>query len=193
MTSYESPTSRLVQQELGACALIQDLLPLYIEGEVTPASRDLIAEHIAHCDRCAGFLAGARSVREQLRRETTLRETSVGHDQAARQAIITGQRRVMALALGIFALLFLSMAAAAVAIGFFRSAGAPAPAPIVEPAGMPSIVPFADPQLFDAELRRRADQDAARQQRMHELDQLAPQDPLDFPTPVPEAPPDLQP
>src|SRR4029079_18523438 len=119
MTSYESPTSRLVQQELGACALIQDLLPLYIEGEVTPASRDLIAEHIAHCDRCAGFLAGARSVREQLRREATLRETSVGHDQAARQAIITGQRRVMALALGVFALLFLSMAATAVAIGFF--------------------------------------------------------------------------
>jgi hypothetical protein len=191
MTSYESPTSRLVQQELGACALIQDLLPLYIEGEVTPASRDLIAEHIAHCDRCAGYLAGARSVREQLRREATLRETSVGHDQAARQAIITGQRRVMALALGVFGLLFLSMAATAVAIGFFRNTAAPAPVPIVEPASMPSMVPFADPQLFDAELRWRADQDAARQQRMHELDQLTPQDPRGFPTPVPEGPPVL--
>ncbi len=60
--SYESTTSRLAQQELGACTLIQDLLPLYMDGEVSPSSRETIAEHLTRCERCAGFLAGARSV-----------------------------------------------------------------------------------------------------------------------------------
>lgn len=69
MTAYESNTKRLTQQELGACALIEDLLPLYLEGEVSPGSRDLIVEHLARCERCAGFLAGAQSVRSQLRRD----------------------------------------------------------------------------------------------------------------------------
>ena len=58
MTAYETTTARLFQQELGACALIQDLLPLYVEGEVSPGSRAMIMEHVARCEHCAGYLAG---------------------------------------------------------------------------------------------------------------------------------------
>jgi anti-sigma factor RsiW len=160
MTAHETTTSRLNQQELGACALIQDLLPLYLEGEVTPASRDLVAEHLARCERCAGFMAGARSVREQLRRESALRETNVERDQAARQAIVTGQRRVMALALGVFAMLSLSMAATSVAVNFFHSS-ASAPAPLAEPAAMPPMPGMPDDiQQLEAEQRRRAEAEA---------------------------------
>lgn len=51
------------------CALVQDLLPLYIDNEVSPESHRRIANHIAHCERCAGYLSGARSVRAQLLRD----------------------------------------------------------------------------------------------------------------------------
>jgi hypothetical protein len=83
MTAYESNTHRLNQQELGACALIEDLLPLYLEGEVSPGSRDLIVEHLARCERCAGFLAGAQSVRAQLRRDQRFQAASAAPAAAA--------------------------------------------------------------------------------------------------------------
>ena len=67
MTAYESTTARLLQQELGACVLIQDLLPLYVEGEVSPGSRDMIMEHVARCEHCAGYLAGTQNALTQLR------------------------------------------------------------------------------------------------------------------------------
>lgn len=51
------------------CPLIEDLLPLYVEGEVNSATQSLVADHLAQCAHCAGFLAGARSVRSQLRPE----------------------------------------------------------------------------------------------------------------------------
>ena len=65
MPAYESTTVRLDPHK--TCILIEDLLPLYMEGEVSPGSRDMIVEHLAVCDRCAGFLAGAQSVRSHLR------------------------------------------------------------------------------------------------------------------------------
>jgi predicted anti-sigma-YlaC factor YlaD len=138
MTAFETTTTRLVQQQLGGCALIQDLLPLYIEGEVTPASRDLIAEHLMDCERCTGFLAGARSSREQLHRESRLRETSVAHDRVARQAITMGQRRVMAVVLVLFGVLCLVVVAGVISLGFATPASAPVPLPvIISPGRMP--------------------------------------------------------
>jgi predicted anti-sigma-YlaC factor YlaD len=131
MTAFETTTTRLVQKEPAGCALIQDLLPLYIEGEVTSASRDLIAEHLMNCERCTGFLAGARSSREQLHRESRLRETSVAHDRAARQAITMGQRRVMAVALGMFGVLCLVIVVGVISLGLATSASAPAPLPVI--------------------------------------------------------------
>jgi hypothetical protein len=158
MTAFESTTSRLVQQELGACALIQDLLPLYIEGEVTPASRDLIAEHLEHCERCTGFLAGARSTREQLRRENTLRETSVAQDWAARQAIIVGQRRVMAVVLGVFGVLCLVVVAGVISIGLFKTPAASAPVPL--PVFTDGAMDPSEEQPLEDELHRRAMEEA---------------------------------
>jgi Putative zinc-finger len=106
MASYESATTRLVQQELGACALIQDLLPLYMEDEVSPGSRELIAEHLARCERCEGFLAGARSMHAQLRREGTLRASTAARDQATHQAVELGRRRLRWLVVGGICTLF---------------------------------------------------------------------------------------
>jgi hypothetical protein len=188
MTAYETTTSRLVQQELGACALIQDLLPLYIEGEVTPASRDLIAEHLARCERCTGFMAGARSVRDQLRRESAQRESSVAHDHAARQAVVTGQRRLMALVLGVFGMLFLAMGATAIAFTFFRSS----PDAVGVPAAMPAVdapIPWSDAGLPEAELHRRAMEEAGLLYWDPQTNQFIEQNPAGFPAAFPTATP----
>jgi hypothetical protein len=98
MTSYETTTTRLAREELGACILIEDLLPLYMEGEVSPGSRDLIVEHLARCERCAGFLAGAQSVRAQLRRESLQRAGAITSDRPEQRAVTRGQWLATAIA-----------------------------------------------------------------------------------------------
>jgi anti-sigma factor RsiW len=92
LATYESTTVQIPHPEFGACALVQDLLPLYLEGEVSPGSRDTIVEHLARCERCASFLAGAQSVRAQFRRDQALRGAAVRLDRPVRQAIGVGQR-----------------------------------------------------------------------------------------------------
>ncbi|MBA3944610.1 MAG: zf-HC2 domain-containing protein [Herpetosiphonaceae bacterium] len=67
MTDYT--TQRIPRAEIPGCALVQDLLPLYLDDEVTHESHVLIAEHLLRCERCSGYLAGARSVRTQMLRE----------------------------------------------------------------------------------------------------------------------------
>jgi len=176
MTAFETTTSRLVQQELGACALIQDLLPLYIENEVTPASRELIAEHLARCERCAGFLAGARSTREQLHRESTLRETSIAHDRAARQAIVAGQRQFMAVVLGVLCLV---IASGAISIGFFKAS------PTNEPGMSEMGVPSTDQQLLEEEMHRRAMEEAGLLFWDPQTNQFIDQNPGPMPTQIP--------
>lgn len=52
--------------EIPGCTLVQDLIPLYLDGEVSPESHVLIANHIQECPRCSGYLAGARSMRTQI-------------------------------------------------------------------------------------------------------------------------------
>jgi predicted anti-sigma-YlaC factor YlaD len=74
---------------------VQDLLPLYLEGEVSSASRETIIEHLARCERCAAFLAGAQSVRVQLRRDRGERERVIMRDAPVRTALGAGQRIVM--------------------------------------------------------------------------------------------------
>lgn len=99
MTTYESVTTRLAQQELGDCALIQDLLPLYAEGEVSPASRELIGEHVARCERCAGYLAGTQHRLAQLGRERAAHAATLARDTPNRKTVVGGQRLVTAIAL----------------------------------------------------------------------------------------------
>jgi predicted anti-sigma-YlaC factor YlaD len=70
--------------------LVQDLLPLYIEGEVSSGSRHFIVEHLGQCQRCAGFLAGAQSVRAQFRREHEQRAAAVEQEQARRGDVPEG-------------------------------------------------------------------------------------------------------
>lgn len=67
MTDYT--TQRMPHAEISGCALVQDLLPLYLDGEVTHESHVLIADHVQRCERCSGFLAGSQSVRTQMLRE----------------------------------------------------------------------------------------------------------------------------
>jgi hypothetical protein len=101
MHAYETETSRLRVADPASCALVQDLLPLYLEGEVSQASRDQIGQHLASCERCAGFLAGAQSVRAQLRRDQLQRAASLRDDQQPRGAVL----RVRELLAGFAALL----------------------------------------------------------------------------------------
>jgi predicted anti-sigma-YlaC factor YlaD len=99
MTAYESATTPIGVAEFGACALVQDLLPLYLEGEVSPGSRDTIVEHLARCERCSAFLAGAQSVRAQLRRDRAERARVTVADAPARRAVSAGQSVLSVIAL----------------------------------------------------------------------------------------------
>ncbi|HMQ33599.1 MAG TPA: anti-sigma factor, partial [Chloroflexaceae bacterium] len=118
MQAYETTTSRLQVEELGSCALVQDLLPLYLEGEVSPGSRDLITEHLARCERCAGFLAGAQSARAQLRREQIQRSSAVAASAPESRAVSRLSRVLGGVAL-LFCCLLGGGMAAAVGTGLF--------------------------------------------------------------------------
>lgn len=52
---YDSRTERLPADQQ-VCALVQDLLPLYIEDEVSGQSRAMIVAHLNECAHCAGDL-----------------------------------------------------------------------------------------------------------------------------------------
>lgn len=189
--SFETSTTRLTQQELGACALIQDLLPLYMEHEVSISSRDLIAEHLARCERCAGFMAGARSMREQLRREGTLRADVAAQDQATRQAILLGQRRLRWLVAGGMCAVFGFGLLVVLALGVFQGGsvrtieGMPmapvaplpelAPTPVISGIYPPEGMPMApvDPAVEAAPLAPGVPS---------QLDQVAPTMPQPSPT-----------
>jgi len=69
MRVYDQATVALHDRGEEACAMVQDLLPLYSDGEVSAATREQIAAHLAGCPACAGVLAGARSVQSELRRD----------------------------------------------------------------------------------------------------------------------------
>ena len=135
MQSYESTTRRISQERPGICALIQDMLPFYLEGDVSPESRILIDEHLNECERCASFLAGAQSVQTHLRRENLLRGRAIEHDQRAQQMISMGQRQVIKIAL----VAAISAIALFVVIGGLMST--PQRQPIPVPA-IPSIEPI---------------------------------------------------
>lgn len=90
--SYESTTTRIALPTSATCTLVQDLLPLYLEGEVSSSSRDLIVEHLGHCERCAGYLAGAQSVRGQLRRDLAQRKVATVASAPEQRSLRLGQR-----------------------------------------------------------------------------------------------------
>ena len=134
MPGYESTTRRMPDEHPGLCALVQDVLPFYIEGEASAESRAFIDKHLAECARCDSFLAGARSVQAHLRRETDVRTRTFTDDHHAREMIARGRQKVIGFALaaaGAVALLAVLCLAAA---GFARSQGVTsAPAPTVAP------------------------------------------------------------
>jgi len=119
-TSYrlprgEGPTVPPNRPEIAGCALVQDLLPLYIDNEVSPESHALIADHLARCERCSGFLAGARSVRAQILDE----ETKVRAAFASAPAVAAVQQPVWSSPLATlwrFAMLLVWLAALAITL-----------------------------------------------------------------------------
>jgi hypothetical protein len=129
-------------------------------------------------------MAGARSVRDQLRRESAQRDSSVAHDHAARQAVVTGQRRLMALVLGVFGMLFLAMGVTAIAFTLFRSSPEAAPAPAAMQA-IDAPVPWGDAGLPEAELHRRAMEEAGLLYWDPQTNQFIEQNPAGFPTATP--------
>jgi predicted anti-sigma-YlaC factor YlaD len=78
-----------------ACALIQDLLPLYLDNEISRDSYSVIAEHLTTCDHCVGFLSGARTVRDMLRREQQVRKDIVASDYQDQGTIVASRRMFM--------------------------------------------------------------------------------------------------
>jgi hypothetical protein len=181
MTSFESATTRLVQQEFGACALVQDLLPLYMEHEVSANSRDLIAEHLARCERCAGYMAGARSMREQLQREGGLRAGQAARDYATQQAIALGQRRLRWIVVGGLCTLFgfsLMVVLVLSIIGKPTAVPVPvdlAPTPVISGIYPPEFMPggASDPAIEAAPLAP---------EMLHQMPPMPPDAPRPWPT-----------
>jgi len=138
MQRYESATRRISGERPGICALIQDMLPFYLEGDVSPDSRILIDEHLNECERCASFLAGAQSVQIHLRRETLLRSSVVEHDRRAQQMISTSRRQVITIAL----VAAISAIALFVVIGGLMSAPQRRPVPVPAIPSVEPIVPL---------------------------------------------------
>lgn len=99
MSGYESTTQRMPGEQPGLCALVQDMLPFYIEGEVSEESRAFIDGHLAQCERCGSFMAGARSVQAHLARETGVRARAYANDLPARQMIARGRQRLLGMLL----------------------------------------------------------------------------------------------
>lgn len=94
----ETQRHRMPHAEISGCALVQDLIPLYLDGEVTPESHVLMADHLQRCERCSGYLAGARAVRSQILNEqqkiravTTQAPTA----EQARQPVVRSLGRVL--------------------------------------------------------------------------------------------------
>lgn len=135
-------TRRLGSETQGVCALIQDMLPFYMEDDVSAQSRMFIDEHLETCDCCASFLAGGRSVQEHLRRDTTLRSDVIARDTSAQDVAFRGRRQLMGFTLigaGIAALVVL-----AVLLGFnSRGLRVTAPASLAAPALEPVLEPGA--------------------------------------------------
>ena len=52
------------------CDVIQDLLPLYVDGELSESSRTLVDGHLEHCETC-------RAVRSNMEEEVPVKKTKV--------------------------------------------------------------------------------------------------------------------
>jgi hypothetical protein len=145
MPSYESTTRRMREDQPGLCALIQDALPFYLENELSPEARAFVDTHLETCDRCASFLAGAQSVRGQVRRETAQRAGTLDGDWRAQQAISRGRRRLL-----IYAFAFVGAVSSLVVmcaiLGFMPGSAVTQPTALEPPIPgesyiMPTVVP----------------------------------------------------
>ena len=67
MADYTTP--RLPPDDLRGHALVQELLPAYLDGNVSHESHVLIEDHLQRCERCSGYLAGLQATRARMRRE----------------------------------------------------------------------------------------------------------------------------
>jgi anti-sigma factor RsiW len=145
MESYESTTRRMRPEQPGLCALIQDTLPFFLEGDLSPQSRPFVEQHLEECERCAAFLAGGRSVQAHFRREATMRSGVMHHDQRGQELVARGQRRMLGLLLIVAGALAFAMVAAGLLLGHL---------PIGQHSAatiqvlQPTIVPPAQEQVF---------------------------------------------
>ena len=139
MDSYESTTRRMKPDKPGLCALIQDILPFYLEGDVSVQSRQFVEGHLEECERCASFLAGGQSVQAHFHRESRTRSVVMDRDRPAQHLIASGQRRVIGLVLAVAGGLALLVVAFGMLIGFFS--GSESRPAAFDPHYAPTVVP----------------------------------------------------
>lgn len=129
MTDYSA--SDLPHAEITGHALVQDLLPLYLEGEVSPETYALITDHLKRCERCSGFLAGTQSARAQI-----LREQEALRNAQARGPTVAQVQQPIADSAGrsLWTTLMILSWLMGLAITFFGVAGRGAPGILIVPA-----------------------------------------------------------
>lgn len=42
------------------CEIVRDLLPMYVDDVCSPASREMVGEHVKTCGECAAMLRGRK-------------------------------------------------------------------------------------------------------------------------------------
>lgn len=138
MESYESTTRQMRSEQPGLCALVQDTLPFYMDGDVSPESRAFISDHLQTCELCSHFLAGARSAQSHLRRDIGSRGRVVEQDWRANAAIARGQRRLLVRVLAFSGMMFVLLFGA-----FFFSARSSMPRSdtVEQPFAVPTVIP----------------------------------------------------
>ena len=142
MESYESTTRRMPGEQPGLCALVQDTLPFYMDGDISPESRAFITTHLDGCLACSQFLAGARSAQSHLRRETSARSRSVADDWRAHDAVSRGQRQLFVRAIAAVGVALL-LGVIVFGLGFGRvRESVPAYAPNMNGPAMATPAPF---------------------------------------------------
>lgn len=53
------------------CSVVKDLLPLYVDGALSPETESIIKEHIANCPECKELLSGANHIHHSLQDSET--------------------------------------------------------------------------------------------------------------------------
>ncbi|WP_349409268.1 anti-sigma factor [Pseudalkalibacillus sp. SCS-8] len=83
------------------CRLIEDLYPLYIEGELSPSVKKMVEEHLASCPSCAAIYESGEGFSEEVESNATMEEVPKSLDDRVKMKIKLRRVSYIAAILGV--------------------------------------------------------------------------------------------